>query len=290
VQRPHEKVNHALVFGSGDQGIGKDTLLEPVKRAIGPWNFSEASPQQILGRFNGFLKSVILRVNEARDLGDFNRYQFYDHLKPYTAAPPDVLPVDEKNIREYSIFNCVSIIITSNYKTNGLYLPANDRRNFVAWSDCKKEDFVDGYWPRLWKWYDDGGDRHVAAYLAEFDLSSFDPKAPPPKTEAFWDIVNANRTPEDAELADVLDRLGNPPATTILRIANEATDDFQVWLRDRRNRRAIPHRLEACGYLAFRNPDADDGLWKIDNARQTIYAMSSLSVRDRLKATEDLRR
>jgi hypothetical protein len=32
VQRPHEKINHALVLG-GYQGIGKDTLLEPVKRA-----------------------------------------------------------------------------------------------------------------------------------------------------------------------------------------------------------------------------------------------------------------
>jgi hypothetical protein len=35
VQRPWEKVNHALVF-LGAQGIGKDTLLEPVKAAIGP--------------------------------------------------------------------------------------------------------------------------------------------------------------------------------------------------------------------------------------------------------------
>ena len=73
VQRPHEKINHALVLG-GLQGIGKDTLLEPVKRAVGPWNFAEVSPQQLLGRFNGFLKSVILRVSEARDLGEVNRF------------------------------------------------------------------------------------------------------------------------------------------------------------------------------------------------------------------------
>ena len=85
VQRPQEKINHALVFG-GSQGIGKDTLLEPVKHAVGPWNFSEVSPQHMLGRFNGFLKSVILRVNEARDLGEINRFSFYDHMKAYT--PP----------------------------------------------------------------------------------------------------------------------------------------------------------------------------------------------------------
>jgi hypothetical protein len=47
VQRPQEKINHALVLG-GSQGVGKDTLLEPLKQAIGPWNFAEVSPQQML--------------------------------------------------------------------------------------------------------------------------------------------------------------------------------------------------------------------------------------------------
>ena len=74
----------------GLQGIGKDSLLEPIKQAVGPWNFSEVSPQQVLGRFNAFLKSVILRVSEARDLGDVDRFAFYDHTKSLTAAPPDV--------------------------------------------------------------------------------------------------------------------------------------------------------------------------------------------------------
>jgi hypothetical protein len=60
-QLPQQKINHALVLG-GHQGIGKDSLLEPVKRAIGAWNFREVSPQQLLSRFNGFLKSVILRA------------------------------------------------------------------------------------------------------------------------------------------------------------------------------------------------------------------------------------
>src|SRR5262245_58242885 len=40
VQRPGQKLNHALVLG-GAPGVGTDTVLEPVKRAIGPWNFCE---------------------------------------------------------------------------------------------------------------------------------------------------------------------------------------------------------------------------------------------------------
>jgi hypothetical protein len=104
VQHPGEKINHALVLG-GDQGIGKDSMLEPVKRAVGPWNFHEVSPTHLLGRFNNFVKSVILRVNEGRDLGEVDRFKFYDHMKIYTAAPPDVLRVDEKHLREHYVFN-----------------------------------------------------------------------------------------------------------------------------------------------------------------------------------------
>jgi uncharacterized protein DUF5906 len=229
VQRPQEKINHALVFG-GNQGIGKDTLLEPVKRAVGPWNFHEVSPKHLLGRFNGFVKAVILRVNEARDLGDVDRFQFYDHMKAYTAAPPDVLRVDEKYLREHSVLNCCGVIITTNHKADGIYLPADDRRHLVAWSDLRKEDFVDDYWRTLWGWYARGGDRHVAAYLAELDISSFDPKAPPPKTAAFWDIVDASRAPEDGELADVLDKMGNPNATTLGQIESKAGGDFSRWI------------------------------------------------------------
>jgi hypothetical protein len=289
VQRPHEKINHAVVL-VGEQGVGKDTLLEPVKQAIGPWNFSEASPTQILGRFNGFTKSVILRVSEARDLGDVDRFAFYDHMKSYTAAPPDVLRVDEKNLREHCILNCVGVILTTNHKSDGIYLPPDDRRNFVAWSDRTKEDFAPSYWNGLWSWYRSGGDRHVAAYLAKLDISAFDPKAPPPKTPAFWAIVDANRSPEDAELADVLDRIGKPNAVTVSWIATFAEAELGQWIRDRKNRRMIPHRLEGCGYVPVRNEAAEDGLWKFNEKRQAVYAKSTLSISDRFNAVRDLAR
>jgi hypothetical protein len=287
VQHPDVKINHALVLG-GPQGIGKDTLLEPVKHAIGPWNFGDVSPQHMLGRFNGFLKSVILRVSEGRDLGDVNRYSFYDHSKAYISAPPDVLRVDEKYIREHAVLNCLGVIITSNHKTDGIYLPADDRRHFVAWSDLTKEQFEQKYWIKLWHWYQNGGDRHVAAYLAELDLASFDAKAPPPKTQAFWEIVDASRPPEDAELADAIDRLGSPPALTLSQLFNHADGDFGKWLRDRANARRIPHRLEACGYVAVRNPGAKDGLWKALGKRQVIYAKAELVLRDRIAEAQQI--
>jgi Family of unknown function (DUF5906) len=289
VQCPHEKINHALVL-IGSQGIGKDTLLEPVKQAVGPWNFAEVNPIQVLGRFNAFVKSVILRVSEVRDSGEFDRYSLYEHMKALIAAPPDVLRVDEKHLHEYSVVNVTGVVITTNDRTNGLYLPAEDRRHYVAASSRKPADFDADYWNRLYQWYDLGGNEAVAAYLSDLDISWFDPKAPPPKTQAFWEIVDTSRAPEDAELADALDALEHPPATTLVAITSRVTSsEFAEWLGDRKNSRRIPHRMQSCGYIPIRNPDAaSDGLWKLGGRRQVIYVKNSLSQRDALVAARGL--
>jgi len=198
-----------------------------------------------------------------------------------------VLRVNEKYIQEFYVFNVLGFIITTNHKTDGIYLPADDRRHYVAWSDRKKEDFAPDYWNQLWGfYYGEGGLEHVAAYLTELDLSGFDPKAPPPKTAAFWDIVNATRAPEDAELADVIDALKNPDAVTINQLIGAATGDIGEWLMNRRNRRAIPHRLEKCdqAYVSVHNPSSKSGLWKLKDGRQVIYVRADLSPQERIAA------
>jgi hypothetical protein len=286
VQHPEVKINHALVLG-GKPGIGKDTILEPVKQAIGPWNFADVSPKTMLGRFNKFVKSVILRVNEARDLGEFDRYAFFDHMKAIIAAPPDVIRVDEKHIHEYFVLNLCGVVITSNHKTDGIYLPADDRRHFVAWSTLSPDDFEEGFWLKQYHWYANGGNEAVAEFLMSRDLSSVDAKAPPPKTGAFFEIANANRAPEDAELADVLDELGQPDVVTLDRVANQASalqPVFSEWLRDKVNARRVPHRFEDCGYVAVRNPGDSGGRWKISGKRHTIYGKASLTESERLDA------
>lgn len=292
VQKPGEKINHAIVLG-GAQGVGKDTIIDGVKHAIGTWNLVEVSPTQLMGRFNGFLKAVILRVSEARDQGDagggkIDRYGVYEHCKTITAAPPDVLRVDEKNLREHAIMNVCGVIFTTNH-IDGLYLPADDRRHFVAWSEHVKEDFAPYYWRDLYAWYEAGGYGHVAAYLRTVDLAAFDPKAPPPKTPGWHRMVDAGRAPEDAEIADVLDALKNPATVTVGDLCTYASDTFRQWLQDRRNSRQIPHRMESAGYTAVRN-DADkrDGQWKVGGRRQTVYARRDLSIRDRLVAVTAL--
>ena len=184
------------------------------------------------------------------------------------------------------------VIITTNHKTDGLYLPVDDRRHFVAWSDKDKEEFSTEYWNTLWQWFEREGMGHVAAYLMQYDLSGFDAKAPPPKTEAFWHIVNTSRAPEESELSDILDHLAWPAVVTLEQIASGAQDksyfDFKEWLQDRRNRKQIPHRLADTGYEPVRNQDAKDQLWKINNKRQVVYAKAELPLRDKIIAVRKL--
>ncbi|RZT93720.1 PriCT-2 domain-containing protein [Rivibacter subsaxonicus] len=289
VQRPGEKLNHALVLG-GVPGIGKDTLLEPVKRAVGAWNWQDIGPQQVLGNFNGWAKAVVVRLSEARDLGDVSRYALYEGTKTYIAAPPDVIRVNEKNLREHYVVNVLGLVITTNHRSDGLYLPADDRRHYVAWSDRTKEEFGDAYWRWLWAWLDDGGAANVAAYLRSLDLSGFNPKASPPKTPAFWVMVAAGEAPESNELRDAIGALEFCDAFTLSDLVDVAgTSGLAYELNDRKHRRSLPHKFERVGYVPVRNPDAKDGAWVIGGRRQSVYSRADLAYSDQVRAARALR-
>jgi hypothetical protein len=119
VQHPEIKINHALMLG-GPPGVGKDTILAALKQAVGPWNFAEVSPHELFETFKPHIKSVVLRISEARDLGDVNRYALLEHTKTLMAAPPDVLSCNVKNIRRHYVVNVCGVIITTNHKTDGI--------------------------------------------------------------------------------------------------------------------------------------------------------------------------
>ena len=104
-------------------------------------------------------------------------------------------------------------------------------------------------------------------------------------------MVHANQTPEDAELADILDALDQPDAVTMAQITAEAdtprtgferalggrVTDLGTWLQDRRNARQVPHRMEGAGYMRVDNPGSKDGVWKVDGKRTVIYAKKELA-------------
>jgi hypothetical protein len=288
VQHPEIKINHALLLG-GAPKIGKDTLLEPIITAVGAWNFRDITLAGLISKNNEFLRGVVVRVSEARDMGEqgrVDRYGLYDHTKTMLAAPPHTLRVNEKYLREYYIFNCFGMVVTTNHR-DALYLPPDDRRHYVAFSERKTEDFTEKFWRDFWGWYkNEDGIKHVVAFLHQYDLTGFDPKASPPKTPAFWHMVSADRGETHGELIDAIDELGFPPALTINQLIEKAPG--LECLQDRKMRRAIRKRLEEAGYLVTENPNADSGLWLIKKKRQMIYARADWSQSRRLEAARAL--
>lgn len=62
-----------------------------------------------------------------------------------------------------------------------------------------------------------------------------------------------------------------------------------MWLQDRRNRKAVPHRMGRAGYVSVRNDsDTRDGLWMVGGKRTTIYARKDMPEGKRIDAARAL--
>lgn len=291
LQHPGVKVNHAIVLG-GAPGIGKDTLLEPIKHGVGPGNWQEISPAQMNGRFNGWAKTVILRISEAHHAGNKEAMSFYEQSKPLFAGPPDIIRIDEKNTPEYYVANVCGVVITTNNRTDAMYLPSDDRRHFVAWSEITREQFSVGYFDGLYQWLANGGQDDVVAYLLSKDLGDFDHKAPPPKTPAFWVMVAANEAPEATELREAIERLGSPPAVRLADLKSAAETHALVELladlSDRKQSKSWGGRLAKVGYVFIRNPDTKDGYFCIRGKYCAVYANKNLNTAEQVRAARRL--
>jgi hypothetical protein len=115
--------------------------------------------------------------------------------------------VNDKHLKRYSIPNLTGILFTTNNKFTGLYLPPDDGRHDVLWTNKARETWPDGYFSKLWAWYQDDnglGFAHVAAHLRGLDLdhARWDPKAPPPHTAAFHLIFRA-KWPASASIGTI---------------------------------------------------------------------------------------
>ncbi len=287
VQSPGVKVNQCIVF-DGVPRIGKDSILIPMIYAVGAHNCDSISPSQLVGRFNKFERSVLCVINETSDSGELNKYKFYEHTKAMFAAPPETRRIDEKNLGEYHIPNVALYVITTNSAKGSLHIPVSDGRYYVASSSIASREEIDhdGYFEKLYRWlYEDGGREAVADYLMTLDVSGFDPKRPPQRTQAWWNVVSASNTEEDVALADALDKLRWPDVITLEELTRRMPG-FEV---DTRNAmKALVHRLDRLerAYVIAANTDAEDGRWKVGSRKVTYYVRRELTMPDRMKAVK----
>ncbi|HVA17458.1 MAG TPA: primase-helicase family protein [Candidatus Dormibacteraeota bacterium] len=294
VQRPEVKIHHALVLG-GATRIGKDTLLKPVAYSCGPWNVATVDAQRIMDepKFTPYLESVICLVNEAKDFGDKDRFAFYERMKPWLGGlATGVLPVADKNVRLHPVVDVVGFVITTNHKARGLYLPEDDARHYVAWSNRTLDDWDDAasYFAALYEWYASGGYENVARFLFEYDLDllAFSPTSPPPQTDAHHEIVRAYANPKKNALTDILEGLGSPPAVTIAELHRaDPSGDLSHWITPE-GRNTVAAEMEDAGYVSQGKPGSKSGRWQIGGKRKRteliIYVKAKLTKAERERA------
>jgi hypothetical protein len=184
VQKPGIKINHAP-FLVGNDGVGKDTAIEPLRRILGPHNFATIDADAIFEPFNSqYLPKQLLILNEAHS---FRTREKMNKLKPLIAAPPNTLMVNRKNVPQYEVPNIINVILMSNHD-DALAPTQHDRRYWVH--RCPKEVPPTAYFKKFYAWLDDGGDAKVFGWLRARDISQFNHLSPAPMTAAKQEMID----------------------------------------------------------------------------------------------------
>ena len=283
VQFPQHKCNHALVLGSGVHGIGKDTLLAPLRHAVGHRNFSVIKPSDLVDSTNPWVASRVVQISESRDMGDsgftgITRYEMYERCKDLAAAPPATLLCNDKYIRKHQVLNVLRLVVTTNHGVDGLYIDPEDRRHYCAWSDAEKMTEEDS--GAIWDWYNAGGLDYVAHYLATLDLEArgWNRAARPVQTAWWHQLVEGGRPVEDDRFNSALDKLGRPEWVTVPQIAEAGGLELAGWCAQPGNRRKVAREMERAGYRAFPNPQDARGRWYVNSQRIPVYRRKDVGI------------
>ena len=280
MQRPGEKGNGVLVI-SGAQGIGKDVMLTPLKRAVGSSNCANIGPDALMSQFNEFAQNLLLVVDEAHTTDrSWDAAAVSEKLKTLSAAPPFELEINAKGQRPFKVPNVVRVFVTTNnartWKTD-----ADDRRTTILHSNLPKEWHLAARpeeFQRVRAWCCSiEGAVAVAGWLRLRDISKFNPGGPMPVTEEVLRVRDGWATPDD-ELTDALDALDRPLVVTFKDLERVAFDGQEELQRLFKGRRAL-HRLWEEGYDRV-PPTTADGRWVARAGGKTLRVKGAYVRRD----------
>jgi len=212
LQHSHTKAGHAILMGSKYEGIGKDLWLTPIRAAFGKHNVSEIGADSLSSQFNEWLAHKHLII--IQEIWTGSKRELSNQLKPLLSSPPDEIMVNEKGVARYPIPNICASIMLTNHK-DAVSMAAEDRRYFVMWTDARPEQSE--YYSAFADWVNDPENQsHVLYYLMHRDVSKFNIKAPPPKTKAKMEMVDATMTRGENTIAVIRDLLKEAPLKDIV--------------------------------------------------------------------------
>lgn len=198
IQRPGQRVNHAILITSEAKGIGKSTLGTIIQRLVGERNSGMAQSKDLKSQFDGWLMGkLVVQVDEVYEYGNWD---LSNKLKPLLTEP--TVSVNVKYGPQMIVKNFARFIMFSNH-TAPIDLEEGDRRYFVFNSSSQPKDT--DYYDLLNNWIDTSdGMNSIYTWLMKRDISGFRPYAAPPVTEAKRKIIETSGNPLRHYIRDAL--------------------------------------------------------------------------------------
>jgi hypothetical protein len=183
VQRPQERIAHALLLTSDAKGIGKSSLGKVICALVGERNSRVAQTKDLKGQFDGWIVGkLVVQVDEVYEAGNWD---LANKLKPLITEPR--VSVNMKYGPQMEIENFARLVLFSNHGAP-INIEEGDRRYFVFKSNAQPRD--DGYYDQLYEFIDgqDGMDA-VYTFFSKRDLSRFNAFRRPPLTAGKKEII-----------------------------------------------------------------------------------------------------
>mgnify|MGYP003119517905 FL=1 len=198
LQKPHIKIRSILLMFSEAEGVGKTTLFIILRHFLGKQYCKQINQRQIMGEFNEWaMDCLLIAIEEIAIKGDYGkRTSSMDILK--TVISEDTVTVNIKNEKLFTIPNHINGFAFSNAPRPITLTKLSRRYHIVNVEALKKPP---QYYDKLYTWLEkEGGYANLYDYLMSYDIADFNPNAEPPKTKAFFDLVESTQTPIDIEL------------------------------------------------------------------------------------------
>ena len=123
VQRPQERIAHALLITSEAKGIGKSTFGNLVRNLVGERNSRVAQTKDLKGQFDGWLVGkLVIQVDEVYEAGNWD---LANKLKPIITEP--TVSVNIKYDPQIEVQNYARLILFSHHEAP-LNIEEGDRR------------------------------------------------------------------------------------------------------------------------------------------------------------------
>lgn len=202
LQHPDRKIKH-LILLIGGAGVGKSFFSSfLIPRLFGAHNVSLIGPEDIKGQWTDWLAEKQFVVIE--ELMAFGQLETYNKLKPLITQ--ETVRVSQKYVAHYDVANTANFICTSNHD-NPIKLDPDDRRFFVYKTPATARDR--SYYDQLFKWTEENLSA-IAHWLNTYDLTGFNPDAPPPMTPAKAALIEVSREPLEQMIREMIE-MKEPP-------------------------------------------------------------------------------